>query len=280
MFSGLAGSKYFPSVDLASGFFQSEVAKENRLLTAFRDSKGTTPTFHRTVSVVLLRARGVKNWLDDILWSSATFASHMTGLRVVLHCLLTTELTVNFLKSQWCTQQQDFVGMAIDAPGIRPSQSKIEAITHLREPQRVDESRSFLRLTGYLRQYVRGYSNISPPLTGVLRDKRFATRRAQGMTIPWGPQQRQAFVDLKGALMSYPILVYPDWDGQFVLHSDASEYTAGAALAQEAGEREWIIEDAIVIDGLDRAGEDRSATERDVVAVSWSVERLRSYLWG
>ncbi|CAM9876015.1 unnamed protein product, partial [Sphacelaria rigidula] len=55
----------------------------------------------------------------------------MTGLRVVLYCLLQAGLTVNFQKSQWCTQQQDFVGMTIDASGIRPSQSKIEAIAQL-----------------------------------------------------------------------------------------------------------------------------------------------------
>ena len=64
------------------------------------------------------------------------------------------------------------------------------------------------------------------------------------MQLPWGPQQHQAFVDLQEALMSYPVLAYPDWNEQFVLHSDASEFAAGAALAQEADEREWVIEHA------------------------------------
>ncbi|CAM9571066.1 unnamed protein product [Sphacelaria rigidula] len=40
MYSGIAGSKYFKSVDLASVFFQLEVAKEGRHLAAFRDAKG------------------------------------------------------------------------------------------------------------------------------------------------------------------------------------------------------------------------------------------------
>ena len=79
--SGLAGSKYFTSVDLASGFFQLEVAKSDRHLTAFRDARGHVwqyqrcgfglkvlpATFHRTVSEAPLPASGVKNWLDDIL---------------------------------------------------------------------------------------------------------------------------------------------------------------------------------------------------------------------
>ncbi|CAM9937466.1 unnamed protein product [Sphacelaria rigidula] len=38
------------------------------------------------------------------------------------------------------------------------------------------------------------------------------------MKIPWGEQQQQAFLDLKSALMSYPILSYPDWNERFVLH--------------------------------------------------------------
>ena len=85
-------------------------------------------TFHRTVSEALLPARGVKNCLDDILWPSPTFPTHMTGLRVVLQCLMNASLTVNFQKSQWCTQQQDFLAMTIDASGVRPAKSKIKAI--------------------------------------------------------------------------------------------------------------------------------------------------------
>ncbi|CAM9451084.1 unnamed protein product [Sphacelaria rigidula] len=92
MYSSLAGSKHFTSVVLASGFFQLDVAKEDRHPTAFRDARGhlwpyqrcgfglkvLPATFHRTVSEALLPAGGVKNWLDDILWPSATFAGHMT----------------------------------------------------------------------------------------------------------------------------------------------------------------------------------------------------------
>lgn len=42
--------------------------------------------------------------------------------------------------------------------------------------------------------------------------------------------------------MSYSILAYPDWNERFMLHSDASDYAAGAALAQEAERMEWITE--------------------------------------
>lgn len=114
MYSGLVRSKHFTTIDLASGFFHFEVAKEDRHLTAFRDARGhlwqyqrcgfgikvLPATFHRTISEAWLPTKGVKTWLDGILWPSATFTSHMTGLRVALHCLLTAGLTVNFQKSQ------------------------------------------------------------------------------------------------------------------------------------------------------------------------------------
>lgn len=124
--------------------------------------------------------------------------------------------------------------MTIGASGIRASQSKIEAIARLRESEKVEELSSMLGMTGYLWRYIKGYSNTVAPLTDLLLDGWFATKRARRITIPWGPQQQQAFIDLKDALMSYPILACPDWNEQFVLHSDASEYAAGAALAQEA----------------------------------------------
>ena len=60
------------------------------------DLKVLPATFHRTVSEAPLPARGVKNWLDDILWPSPTFPTHMTGLTVVLQCLMNAGLTVNF----------------------------------------------------------------------------------------------------------------------------------------------------------------------------------------
>ncbi|CAN0016976.1 unnamed protein product, partial [Sphacelaria rigidula] len=133
-------------------------------------------------------------------------------------------------------------------------------------------------MTGYLRRCIKGYNNLAAPLTDLLREKRCATKRARRMTIPWGPQQRQALGDLKGASMSSPILACPDWNERFVLHSDASEYAAGAALAQDVGEREWII--AYASHRFPRADEDRAAAEREIVAAWRSVERYRSYLWG
>lgn len=56
-----------------------------------------------------------------------------------------------------------------------------------------------------------------------------------------------------------------------MLHSDASEYAAGAALKQEAGKREWIIEYAS--HKWSRADEEKGEPEREVVPVLWSVER-------
>ncbi|CAM9436907.1 unnamed protein product [Sphacelaria rigidula] len=133
----------------------------------------------------------------------------MTGVRVVLHCLLSTGLTANFQKLQWCTATR-LRGMTVDASGIRSSQSEIEAITRLMEPRNVEGLRSFLGMTRHLRRYIKGYIALAAPLTNLLRGERFATKGARTMITPWRTQQRQAFLDLKKAMMSYPILAYPE----------------------------------------------------------------------
>ena len=57
----------------------------------------------------------------------------------------------------------------MSAEGIRVDPMKIEAIVNWKPPQNVTEVRSFLGLTGYYRQFVKGFSIIASTLTKLLR---------------------------------------------------------------------------------------------------------------
>ena len=48
----------------------------------------------------------------------------------------------------------------------------------------------------------------------------------------WGSEQQTAFKALKAALKVAPVLVYPDYDKEFFLYTDASGIAIGAILAQ------------------------------------------------
>lgn len=96
-------------------------------------------------------------------------------------------------------------------------------------------------MTGYLRKCVRQYSALLAPISTLLRDKRFASKRARKLKVPWGEEQDKALAALILALTPPPILAMPLWDQPFQLHTDASELGAGAALTQTREGSERVV---------------------------------------
>ena len=78
----MQGSKYFPGIDLASGFLQLEIHEDDRHLTAFRDAGGMLYEYVRSIfglkavssafanyvgeRLLPVKDAGTKNWFDDI----------------------------------------------------------------------------------------------------------------------------------------------------------------------------------------------------------------------
>jgi hypothetical protein len=80
----------------------------------------------------------------------------------------------------------------------------------------------FLGLAGYYRKFVHNFSSIAAPLTALLKKEGFA----------WNDVVA-AFLALKGALTSAPVLALPDLTKPFTVECDASTYDSGAVLIQE-----------------------------------------------
>ena len=294
MFQRLSGNSWFTSIDLASGFFQLPIVEADRHKTAFRDAFGQLweyvrcgfglkvlpPAFASMVVDLLgdLKGKGVENYLDDILIYSTDFDSHLALVAAVLSRLQEGGLSVNFAKSRWCCASLEFVGMVVDRQGVRPAESKIAAVAELSPPTTVEELRAFLGMTGYMRQYVERYSILAAPLTDILRNPLFASKRSRRSLIHWTEQHQYAFLSLKSALTSFPILAFPMWDKPFVLHTDASATGAGAALTQEHEGVERVI--AYASHRWSVTDARRWATERECMAVLWAVAHFRPYLAG
>jgi hypothetical protein len=83
---------------------------------------------------------------------------------------------------------------------------------------------SFLRLAGYYRSFIEGFSKISKPMTELLeKDKKF----------DWMPACEASFQELKKRLTTAPILVMPDMEKPFPIYCDASGQGLGCVLMQD-----------------------------------------------
>ena len=120
----------------------------------------------------------------------------------------------------------------VSEDGIATDPKKVEAVVEWQTQKDVHDVRSFLGLTSYYRRYIKGYANIARPLHKL-------TEKDADFT--WNEACQGAFEELKGSLVSAPILAYPREEGKFILDTDASGFGIGAVLSQVQDGQEKVI---------------------------------------
>ena len=102
--------------------------------------------------------------------------------------------------------------------------AKIEAIISWERPKTPTEVRSFLGLAGYYGRFVKGFSKIATPLTKLTR---------KNQKFEWNAECEDSFQKLKQRLVTAPVLVLLDDQGDFVIFSDTSHKGLGCVLMQD-----------------------------------------------
>lgn len=126
-------------------------------------------------------------------------------------------------KCVFAANKIEYLGHFISAKGVETDPRKIEAVVKWSVPSSVKCLRSFLGLSGYYRKFIRGYAELSKPLTDLLKKGAFQ----------WNDSAQQAFDKLKQALVAAPVLALPNFEKTFEIETNASKEGIGAMLVQE-----------------------------------------------
>ena len=118
-----------------------------------------------------------------------------------------------FSKCEFWLQEVQFLGHVVSNEGIKVDPAKIEAVMNWERPRTPTEVRSFMGLAGYYRRFVPDFAKIATPLTKLTR---------KNEKFIWTEKCEESFQELKGRLVTAPVLTLPDDRGNFVIYSDAS----------------------------------------------------------
>ena len=102
-------------------------------------------------------------------------------------------------------------------------QAKVSIIKTLLPPTTVKGIRSFLGHAGFYRRFIRDFLKIARPLCRLFKkDTKFN----------FDESFQSSFEEIRSRLVKAPIMAKPDWNKEFEIMCDASDYAMGVVLGQ------------------------------------------------
>jgi hypothetical protein len=154
LLDSLQDAQWFTTLDLASGYWQIKVRKEDQEKTAFITKFGTYEfkvmpfglcnapvTFQRTMDKVLdgIKEKFVLVYLDDVIIYSKTFKEHMKHLTEVLNRIRQANLRLKAEKCHFVATELQFLGHVVGKEGVKPDPEKVDKMVNYPEPRNIRE---------------------------------------------------------------------------------------------------------------------------------------------
>ena len=280
---GIRGAKYFTKLDCRSGYYQCRLKPSCAKLTTFITPFGrfffnripmgisSAPEhYHRRMASMFEEIEGVITYLDDNLVFGATKQEHDERLFKVLQKLKEEGVTLNKDKCEFGVSSVKFLGFNLSAEGIKPDNTKIEAIIKMERPENIDELRRFLGMINYHSRFYPNLSEKAEPLRLLLK---------KNILWTWDENMNRIFEEIKEMMSTTPVLAYFDASKPIRVSADGSLKGLGGMLEQETEIGKWKPV-AFASRSLTDAEKRYSNIERETLAVVWCCERFADMLIG
>ena len=275
---------FFTELDLTKGYWQIPLAENSKLYTAFATNKGlfhfrVMPFGLKTACATFIRLMrkvtdGLQNtdcYFDNLLVHNSDWSEHLQDLKSLLDRLRLHGLTVGVNKCHFAYPKIKYLGVMLGNNTIEPLEDKVNAINAMPLPQNKKELRSFIGTVSFYRKFIPKFSDIAAPLNSMLR--KYSSNK-----LLWDDTSMESFNNLKSKLTSKPILCLPNYSLPFYLRADASDKGLGAVLLQDYNGTKMPVSYASrkLLDRESRF----PATEKELLAIVWSIEKFKRYIYG
>ena len=140
-----SGSKYYATVDLLSGFWQTPMEDSSKQYTTF--TVGTLGFFQcecmpfalcntpATFQLLMTNCLGELNYsaclvyLDNVVIYSSTQEEHIKHLQATLKCFWLHRLKLKPLKCEFFWEKIEYLGHSVSSKGVWPSRDNLKVIT-------------------------------------------------------------------------------------------------------------------------------------------------------
>ena len=251
----LSNSCIFSTLDMSGAFHCVPIRKQDQHKTAFSTPYGlfefthmpfglcnAPSTFARLITRVLdgIPLDEVLPYLDDTILHSRDLPTHFHILGKTLKAFRQAGLKLKPSKCFLFADNVEFLGHHVSKEGISPTKKYTAILKDWPFPTTKGAVRTFIGKCTYYRRFIKNFSKRVAPLQEAV-----VMEGPDKTPFPETPARRAAFDDIKQALVSAPILAFPDFKSKspFLLDTDwsADTNTIGAVLSQVQDGKERVI---------------------------------------
>lgn len=271
-------SKIFTLLDCKKGFWQVRVSERTQKYLAFATPWGrytclrmpfglasAPEIFQHIMNGLLGNIPNVECSMDDILIHAETEEKCSEVTKRVLDIIGKAGLKLNKEKCLFNKKSLKFLGHVISENGLEMDKDKISTIFNIETPTTAKQVQRLLGMVTYVSKFIPNCSKLTAPMRDLIK---------KDTTFVWDAEQERAFVEIKKALTTAPVLKFYDTKKDVKLSVDASKTALGAVLLQD----EHPI--AYASRSLTSAEFNYPQIEKEATAIRFACKKFHEYIYG